>query len=85
MCVLKNSFLVDKGMYRLILLRRTSFLLMVDTMVVICFSHDKLWSMVTLLGFSSEQASCYVAVQVVYVDGNPICVVEWLSCADLKF
>ncbi len=34
-------------MYRLILLRRASFLLMVDTMVVICFSHDKLWSIVT--------------------------------------
>ncbi len=47
MCVLKNSCLVDKGMYRLILLRRVSFLLMVDTMVVICFSHDKLWSIVT--------------------------------------
>ncbi len=34
-------------MYRLILLRRASFLLMVDKMVVICFSDDKLWSIVT--------------------------------------
>ncbi len=24
------------------------------------------------------------AVQVVYVDWNPICVVRWLSCAELK-
>ncbi len=40
--------------------------------------------LIILLGFSSEQASCYVAVQVVYVDCNPICVVECLSCADLK-
>ncbi len=39
---------------------------------------------ILLLGFSSEQASSYVTVQVVYVDCNPICVVEWLSFADLK-
>ncbi len=45
MCI-KNSFLVDKGIYRLILLRRASFLLMVDTLVVICFSHDNLWSII---------------------------------------
>ncbi len=38
---IKNSFLVDMGMYCLIFLRRASFLLMVDTMVVICFSHNK--------------------------------------------
>ncbi len=41
--------------------------------------------LIILLGFSCEQASCYDAVQVVYVDCNPICGVEWLSCGDLKF
>ncbi len=89
MCVLKNSFLLDKGMYHLILLRSASFLLMVDRMVVISFSHDKLWSIVTpnsLSDFTFSKVSLFITIErFLWFSGRESCFCQVVINIDLVF
>ncbi len=71
LCLALNKLVLVLALNKLVLVLKTRNIYHIDLQII-------------LLGFISEQASCYITVQVVYVDCNPICVVEWFSCADLK-
>ncbi len=71
LCLALNKLVLVLVLNKLVLVLKTRNIYHIDLLII-------------LLGYSSERAICYVAVQVVYVDCNPISVYEWFSCADLK-